>query len=115
MSQLYHVDENRIHGHGSSMGGSGMLSLGMRYPNVFAAVYAGVPMTDYAAVDGSGGVYVAGTTGSLNFPTSGDAYDVQDPHSVALMKNRLFLALPTDRSVLVPYLHIAALESVQAA
>ena len=47
--------------------------------------------------------------------TSGDAYDVQDPHSVALMKNRLFLALPTDRSVLVPYLHIAALESVQAA
>jgi hypothetical protein len=47
--------------------------------------------------------------------TSGDVYEVRDPHSVALMKNRLFLALPTDRSVLVPYLHIAALESVQAA
>lgn len=47
--------------------------------------------------------------------SSGDVYDVRDAHSVALMKNRLFLALPTDRSVLVPYLHIAALESVQAA
>ncbi len=44
--------------------------------------------------------------------SSGDAYDVQDPHSVALMKNRLFLALPSDRSVLVPYLYIAAIESV---
>ena len=47
--------------------------------------------------------------------TSGDAYEVRDPHSVALMKNRLFLAPPTDRSVLVPYLHIGALESVQVA
>ena len=55
VSRLYNVDENRIHGHGSSMGGSGMLSLGLRYPNVFAAVYAGLPMTDYAAADGSGG------------------------------------------------------------
>jgi hypothetical protein len=47
--------------------------------------------------------------------TSGDAYDVRDPHSVPLMRNRLFLALPTDRSVLVTYLHIAAIESPQAA
>ena len=46
---------------------------------------------------------------------SGDAYDVRDPHSVALMKSRLFLALPSDRSVLLPYLHIVAIESVQAA
>ena len=53
VSRLYNVDANRIHGHGASMGGSGMLSLGLRYPNVFAAVYAGLPMTDYAAADGS--------------------------------------------------------------
>ena len=55
VSRLYNVDENRIHGHGSSMGGSGMLALGMRYPNVFAAVYAGLPMTDYRAADGRDG------------------------------------------------------------
>lgn len=55
VSVLFNVDENRIHGHGSSMGGSGMLTMGMRYPDVFAAIYAGLPMTDYRAADGSGG------------------------------------------------------------
>lgn len=55
VTRLFRVDEQRIHGHGSSMGGSGMLTLGMRYPNVFAAVYAGLPMTDYAAADGRDG------------------------------------------------------------
>jgi parallel beta-helix repeat protein len=55
VSRLFSVDENRIHGHGSSMGGSGMLTMGMRYPNVFAAVYAGLPMTNYETADGRGG------------------------------------------------------------
>jgi hypothetical protein len=45
--------------------------------------------------------------------TSGDHYDVRDPLSVALMKSRLFIAVPnTDRSVYVPFLHIAALETL---
>jgi hypothetical protein len=45
--------------------------------------------------------------------TSGDHYDVRDPFSVALMRSRAFIALPnSDRSVLVPYLHIAALETL---
>ncbi len=44
---LYNVDVNRIYAYGESMGGSGALALGMRYPNVFAAVHAGQPMTDY--------------------------------------------------------------------
>lgn len=46
--------------------------------------------------------------------TSGDHYDVRDPLAAALMKSRLFIALPrSDRSVYVPYLHIAALETLE--
>ncbi len=45
--------------------------------------------------------------------TSGDHYDIRDPLAVALMKSRLFIALPrSDKSVYVPYLHIAALETL---
>jgi len=44
--------------------------------------------------------------------SSGDAYDVCDPNSVALGKSRLFIAFPkSDRWTFVPYLHIAAIES----
>jgi len=52
----YRVDENRMFCYGSSMGGSGALALGMRYPNVFAAIYAGLPMTNYQTSGDSGGV-----------------------------------------------------------
>jgi len=46
--------------------------------------------------------------------TSGDAYAVRDPQSVALMKTRLFVALPGgDAWVFVPFLHVAALESAK--
>ena len=48
------VDTNRAFVYGQSMGGSGTLSLALRYPNVFAAAYASEPMTDYAT-DGDGG------------------------------------------------------------
>ena len=45
--------------------------------------------------------------------TSGDHYEIRNPLSAALMKSRLFIALPnSDRSVYVPYLHIAALETL---
>lgn len=45
--------------------------------------------------------------------TSGDHYDVRDPFSAALMKSRLFIALPrSDKSVLIPFLHVAALETL---
>ena len=43
----FSVDENRVYAYGHSMGGSGALALGMRYPNVFAAVYCSEPMTDF--------------------------------------------------------------------
>lgn len=46
--------------------------------------------------------------------TRGDHYDIRDPLAAALMKSRLFIALPrSDRSVYVPYLHIAALETLE--
>lgn len=45
--------------------------------------------------------------------TSGDNYVIRDPLSAAMMKSRLFIAVPnSDRSIYVPYLHIAALETL---
>ena len=49
------TDTNRVFVYGQSMGGSGTLSLAMRYPNVFAAAYASEPMTDYATSGDGGG------------------------------------------------------------
>jgi len=43
----FRLDPNRIYAYGHSMGGSGALALGMRYPNVFAATYSSEPMTNY--------------------------------------------------------------------
>ncbi len=45
----YLVDTDRIYVFGSSMGGSGALSMGLRYPNVFAAAFCWQPMVDYRA------------------------------------------------------------------
>lgn len=45
--------------------------------------------------------------------TSGDYYDIHSPLSAAMMRSRLFIALPkTDKSVYVPYEHIAATETL---
>lgn len=43
--------------------------------------------------------------------SSGDFYEVRDPSSVALMKNRAFIAMPDgERWSFCAYLHIAAVE-----
>ena len=47
----FRLDANRIYVYGHSMGGSGALALGMRYPNVFAATYSSEPMTNYRTSD----------------------------------------------------------------
>jgi len=44
--------------------------------------------------------------------SSGESYEVRDPHAVAIMQSRLFVALPTDRWVILPYLHINAVENL---
>jgi len=43
----YSIDTQRIYAYGHSMGGSGALALGTRYPAVFSAVYCMEPMTNY--------------------------------------------------------------------
>lgn len=45
----FNVDRNLVHAYGHSMGGSGVLAFGMRYPSVFAGIYASEPMTNYGA------------------------------------------------------------------
>jgi pimeloyl-ACP methyl ester carboxylesterase len=43
----YNYDPNRVYCWGNSMGGSGTLTMAMRYPNVFAAAYCSLPATHY--------------------------------------------------------------------
>jgi len=46
--------------------------------------------------------------------SSGESYDITSPFLVALMKSKLFIAVPnTDRWAELSYLHIAALESAE--
>jgi hypothetical protein len=40
-------DSARIFGYGHSMGGSGTLTLGVRYPSIFSSVYCSQPATDF--------------------------------------------------------------------
>jgi hypothetical protein len=49
------VDEDRVYVYGTSMGGSGTLSMAMRYPQVFAAAHASQPMTNYLTAGDGGG------------------------------------------------------------
>lgn len=44
--------------------------------------------------------------------SSGECYDIPSPFLVALMKSKLFIAVPnSDRWAELSYLHVAALES----
>jgi hypothetical protein len=45
------IDPQRRYVMGGSMGASGALSFGLRYPKVFAAIYANLPMTNPRAAD----------------------------------------------------------------
>ncbi len=45
----FNVNNDLIHVIGNSMGASGALSLGLRYPNVISGIYASQPMTNYPA------------------------------------------------------------------
>ncbi len=45
----FNIDSDLIHVYGHSMGGSGALTYGMRYPSVFAGIYASEGMTNYAS------------------------------------------------------------------
>ena len=43
----FNIDTNLIHAQGNSMGASGVVSLGLRYPSVFTGIYASEPMMNY--------------------------------------------------------------------
>ncbi len=43
------VNTDLVHAVGNSMGASGALSLGLRYPNLLSGIYASEPMTNYGA------------------------------------------------------------------
>ena len=45
----FNIDSDLTHMYGHSMGGSGSLAFGMRYPSVFSGIYASEPMTNYPA------------------------------------------------------------------
>lgn len=45
----FRTDPERVYAYGHSMGGTGALALGERYPNVFAAIYASQPMINFAS------------------------------------------------------------------
>ncbi|MEQ8764200.1 MAG: alpha/beta hydrolase [Planctomycetota bacterium] len=49
------IDWNRVYLVGHSMGGSGVLGMSLRYPQVFAASYASEPMTSYKTAGDGGG------------------------------------------------------------
>ena len=45
--------------------------------------------------------------------SSGDAYEIRNPGLAVVMRTRLFIAAPgTDRWTLIPFLHIAAVETI---
>lgn len=45
--------------------------------------------------------------------SGGESFVVRDPQTVALMRSQLFIAQPnSDRSTYVPYLHVAAIETI---
>lgn len=45
--------------------------------------------------------------------TAGDRHPIRDPHAVALMKSRLFIALPDGHWTIVPHLHVCAVETIR--
>lgn len=47
VDRRYQPDRNRWYCSGGSMGGSGTISFGLRHPELFAAIYASVPIVSY--------------------------------------------------------------------
>ncbi len=45
--------------------------------------------------------------------TGGESYEVRNPHSVAVMKRRMLIALPDgDHFVICPYLHVSSIKTI---
>ena len=46
---------------------------------------------------------------------NGEKHEVRHPEMVLLLRSRLVIALPDDRMVICPLLHIASVETLQSA
>jgi hypothetical protein len=46
--------------------------------------------------------------------TNGEKHEVRHPEMALLMRSRLVIALPDDRMVICPLLHIASVETLQS-
>jgi hypothetical protein len=47
--------------------------------------------------------------------TNGERHEVRHPEMALLLRSRLVIALPDDRMVICPLLHIASVETLQSA
>ena len=47
--------------------------------------------------------------------SNGEKHEVRHPEMALLLRSRLVIALPDDRMVICPLLHIASVETLQAA
>jgi hypothetical protein len=47
--------------------------------------------------------------------TNGEKHEVRHPEMALLLRSRLVIALPDDRMVICPFLHIAGVETLQTA
>ncbi|MGO8691845.1 MAG: hypothetical protein ACLQLG_19660 [Thermoguttaceae bacterium] len=47
--------------------------------------------------------------------TNGEKHEVRHPEMALLLKSRLLIALPDDRMVICPLLHIASVKTLQSA
>jgi hypothetical protein len=46
---------------------------------------------------------------------NGEKYEIRHPEVALLLKSRLVIAIPDDRMVICPLLHIASVETLQSA
>ena len=45
--------------------------------------------------------------------SAGESFLIRDPHTIALLRSEVFIAVPnTDRRTFLPYLHVAAIETI---
>lgn len=47
--------------------------------------------------------------------TNGEKHEVRHPEMALLLRSRLVIALPDDRMIICPLLHIASVETLQSA
>lgn len=72
VSTLFPIDSDRVYAHGHSMGGTGALRLGVRYPEIFASIRASNPVSNFMTTGDEGGTdWTTDVTDSWGTPAQG--------------------------------------------